>query len=432
MKCAIISIGTELLMGQVVDTNAVYLSQRLRELGFDVLYRYTVGDNDGRLTQILDEAFSSVDLVITSGGLGPTEDDMTKETITAYMGDTLVEHEPSKQALMAMAKERNHPFTKNNLRQIMMPTRATVFATDVGTAPGFSLKSSAKEIICLPGPPREMKTMFQRRVRPYLEQYQTDVIVYKMLRIFGRGESRVETDLLDLIDRQREVPDPTIATYAKDCECSVRVASKRHTEAEAEAALKPVVDEIRSRLGEWIFSENDEELVDVVGHKLIDRGITISSAESCTGGLFAGAITGVPGISAVFERSVVTYNYKAKMEELGVSGKTLEEKTAVSPEVCRQMLDGLYKKTGSDVCVAVTGNAGPTADGDTPVGLIYVGCRYQDKTVVKEVLTLNISRDWNRHYAVLAMLDTVNRMIDGKPVPLTGGKGHNWGSPSQR
>ncbi|WP_409336557.1 competence/damage-inducible protein A [Eubacterium sp. F2] len=416
MKSAIISVGTELLMGQVTDTNAVYLSQQLNTMGVDVMYRYTVGDNDGRLSEVLDLALKDCGLVITTGGLGPTEDDMTKETVTKYMGDVLEEHQPSKEALMKMAEERHHKFTENNMKQTLMPTRAEVFDTDAGTAPGFALSNDAgKTIVCLPGPPREMKRMFERRVRPWLAPKTDCVIAYQTLRIFGKGESLVETEILDLIDAQT---DPTIATYAQEGECSVRVASKRKTLKEAEDACHEVSDQIRKRVGDYIYSDDGRSLPEVVGEKLLKDKITISCAESCTGGMFAAYLTDIPGISEVFERGIVTYTERAKMEELGVSEKTIAEKTVVSPEVAAQMAEGLQKKTGSDVCVSVTGIAGPSGGTpEKPVGLIYVGCRYKGVTVVKKLLTLNMSRSWNRRYAVLSMFDTINRMLDGRAVP---------------
>lgn len=419
MKSAIISIGTELLMGQIVDTNAVFLAQGLNGLGIDVLYRYTVGDNDGRLAEVLELAFRDCDLVVTTGGLGPTEDDMTKETVARFMGDHLIPHPETLESLRRVAAERKaggRGFSENNFRQADVPSRAVVFPTNVGTAPGFALSNDdkTKMIICMPGPPREMTDMFRRRVRPFLAARQTDVIYYQTLREFGIGESMVEEKLLDLIDAQT---DPTIATYAKTAECTIRVASKRRTEAEAREAVQNMCDVIRERLWDAVYSDQDEEMVFVVGRKLIDRHISISCAESMTGGLFAARLTDVPGISEVFDRGLVTYTEKAKIDELGVSEKTLASETAVSPNVARQMADGLARKTGSDICVTVTGIAGPGGGTpEKPVGLFYVGCAFQGKTIVKKVDTRHQERDFNRAFAVLTMLDVVNRLLDGREV----------------
>lgn len=417
MKTAVLSVGTEILFGQITNTNTVFLSQQLNLLGFDVMYHYTVGDNSSRLAEIIQMAFRDCDLVITTGGLGPTEDDLTKETACQVMGDVLVRHEPSVQALEESARRRGRPLTANNYKQAMMPSRAEVFDNDAGTAPGFALSKDGKTIICMPGPPREMTRMWQRRVRPYLEKQQTSVIYYKVLRCFGIGESSLETELLPLIDTQT---DPTLATYAKEGECSVRVASKRATLEEAQEAVEQMIRKIRERVGDYIYSEDDEELAQVVGRKLIERGVSISACESCTGGMFGAALTSVPGISSVFERSLVTYTWRAKMEELGVKEETLLAHTAESREVAAEMAEGLAAKTGSDICISVTGLAGP--DGGTeekPVGTMFIGCCFDGQTMVRELRGRNVNRQWNRHYGVLSMLDMVNQVLDDRLEALS-------------
>lgn len=415
MKCAVVSVGTELLMGQVTDTNAVFLSRQLNLLGFDVLYRYTVGDNDGRLSEILELALRDCDLIFTTGGLGPTEDDMTKETVASVFHDKLVLHEASRKFLEEYFRRRRRKMTKNNLKQAMMPKRAVVFDNDAGTAPGFALEDRGKRILCMPGPPREMTRMFMRRVLPYLKKFSSGVIYYRTLRFFGKGESALETDLIDLIDGQT---DPTIATYAKEGECTVRIASKRQSIEEAKAAVNAVANEVAEREEEYLFSTDDENLEEVVGKKLISRKITISCAESMTGGLFAASLCRVPGISAVFDRGFVTYTYRAKKEELGVSEETLREQTAVCADVALQMAEGARRKAGTDIAVSVTGIAGPGGDmPGKPVGLIYVGIDSQDRKLVKKIQMRNVNRAWNRNYAVLCMLNIVNKVLDGKEIP---------------
>lgn len=409
MKTAILSVGTELLFGQITNTNTVFLSQQLQLLGFDVLYHYTVGDNAKRLAKVMETALQDCDLIITTGGLGPTEDDMTKEIACEVLHDTLVMHEPSLAALYEIARKRGRAMTENNLKQAMMPTRAVVFDNDAGSAPGMALSEGMKTIICMPGPPREMKRMWERRVRPFLEGKKNNVIHYKLLRFFGIGESSLETALLDLIDKQT---DPTLATYAKEGECSVRVTSKRATLEEASAAVEDMIQKIKDRVGEYLYSENDENFADVVGRKLIERGITISACESCTAGMFASELAGVPGISAVFDRSLVTYTYKAKIEELGVSAETLAECTAESREVCEEMVRGLFAKTGSRICVSVTGLAGPGGGTpEKPVGTIYMSCLFDGRLEIREIRTGRDNRNWNRHYAVLHMFDLINKML---------------------
>lgn len=412
MKTAVLSVGTEILFGQITNTNTVFLSQQLNLLGFDVMVHYTVGDNSGRLAEIIDMAFRDCDLVITTGGLGPTEDDLTKETACQVMEDVLVRHEPSFKALEESARRRGRPLTENNYKQAMMPSRAEVFDNDAGTAPGFALSKDGKTIICMPGPPREMTRMWERRVRPYLEKLQSGVIYYQVLRFFGIGESSLETRLLPLIDAQT---DPTLATYAKEGECSVRIASKRDSLEEAKAAVAEMILRVREKAGEYLYSEDDEELAQVVGKKLIARGISISSCESCTGGMFGAALTSVPGISAVFDRSLVTYTWRAKMEELGVRKETLNRYSAESQQVAAEMACGLAAKTGSRICVSVTGLAGPGGGTEEkPVGTMFIGCCFDGRTVVRELKGRNVNRQWNRHYAVLAMLDLVNQVLDGR------------------
>ncbi len=410
MKASIISVGTEILFGQITNTNSVFLSRQLNLLGFDVLYHHTVGDNESRLSEIIKASLKDCDIIITTGGLGPTEDDMTKETICSVFEDVLVEHKPSRKALENIAKERNYgKLTQNNYKQTLMPSRATVFHNDRGTAPGFALELKGKYAIALPGPPGEMTEMFDKKVKNFLKQFQESVICYRTLRFFGKGESSIETELIDLIDNQT---DPTIATYAKEGECSVRVASKRDSEEEACEAIDDVVSEIKNRLGEYIFSYDDEEFAEVVGKKLIEKNLSISCCESCTGGMFAETLTSVPGISKVFDRGITTYTEKAKIDELHVNPRTIEEKTVYSSEVAMEMVQGLYKKTGSDICISITGVAGPEGGKeDFRPGSAYVGFKYNKKSFVTRINGRNMNRDRNRKYMVLWMLNIINKNI---------------------
>lgn len=409
MKSAILSVGTELLFGQIVNTNAAFLSQQLNLLGFDVMYHYTVGDNPKRLQEMIQVAFQDCDLILTTGGLGPTQDDLTKEIVCRTMGDQLKLHQPSMDRLVAYFKKQNREMTENNKKQAYLPSKATVFDNDAGTAPGFALERDGKHMICMPGPPREMTAMFTGKVLPYLEEKSESTIYYRMLRAFGIGESMLETKLLPLINEQT---DPTLATYAKEGECSLRIASKRASRQEAKLAVDDMLEQVKAIVGEHIYSYDDEDLVNVVAQKLMDQNLTISSAESCTGGMFAASMTGISGISQVFDRSIVTYSNQAKMQELGVREETLAAFGAVSEETAREMAEGLFKVSGSDICVSVTGIAGP--DGGTaekPVGLVFIGCHYQGKTICRKVQMRNVNRNWNRNYAVLSMLDVINKLI---------------------
>ncbi len=409
MKTAILTVGTEILFGQIVNTNAAYLSQQLNNLGYDVMYHYTVGDNPQRLYDLIGLAFRDCDLILTTGGLGPTQDDLTKEVICKAMDDELIVNEECLATLKAMMESRGRVMTENNLKQANVPSRAIVLPNDAGTAPGFALEKDGKMIIAMPGPPREMTRMFQLQVKPLLQSRQDSVIYYRLLRTFGIGESMMETVLLPLINGQT---DPTIATYAKEGECSLRIASKRPTLEEAKEAVDAMIKEVDKLIGQYIYSYDGEDMVQVVGRLLKEKNLSISCAESCTGGLFAAGLIGISGISQVFDRGIVTYSNEAKVEELGVSGETLAQFGAVSEETAREMAIGLAKKTGSDICVSVTGIAGPDGGSEEkPVGLIYIGVNYKGQCHVKRIKTYKDNRKWNRDYAVLVMLNEIYKVI---------------------
>lgn len=409
MKTAILSVGTEILFGQIVNTNTVYLSQQMNMLGFDVMYHYTVGDNPKRVEEMIDLAFQDCDLILTTGGLGPTQDDLTKEVACKALDDTLVMMNDVLEEITKYFKTLGREMTENNKKQAIMPSRATVFHNDAGTAPGFALEKDGKYIICMPGPPREMKRMFQKSVAPFLQSMIDGALYYRQIRFFGIGESMLETQLLDLIDNQT---DPTLATYAKEGECSLRIASKRATEEEAEHAVDEMLEMVKERVGHYIYSCDDEELAQVVADRLMEQGLTLSSAESCTGGMFASTMTDIPGISQCFDRGLVTYSNQAKMEELGVSAGTLEKFGAVSEETALEMVEGLKRVSGSDVCISVTGIAGPGGGSEEkPVGLVYIGFSYGDKKICKKIQMRNVNRSWNRHYTLLCMLNVIYRNI---------------------
>lgn len=409
MKTAILSVGTEILFGQIVNTNTVYLSQQMNMLGFDVMYHYTVGDNPKRVEEMIDLAFQDCDLILTTGGLGPTQDDLTKEVACKALDDTLVMMDDVLEEITKYFKTLGREMTENNKKQAIMPSRATVFHNDAGTAPGFALEKDGKYIICMPGPPREMKRMFQKSVVPFLQSMIDGALYYRQIRFFGIGESMLETQLLDLIDNQT---DPTLATYAKEGECSLRIASKRATEEEAEHAVDEMLEMVKERVGHYIYSCDDEELAQVVADRLMEQGLTLSSAESCTGGMFASTMTDIPGISQCFDRGLVTYSNQSKMEELGVSAGTLEKFGAVSEETALEMVEGLKRVSGSDVCISVTGIAGPGGGSEEkPVGLVYIGFSYGDKKICKKIQMRNVNRSWNRHYTLLCMLNVIYRNI---------------------
>ena len=374
-----------------------------------MMYHYSVGDNPKRLLELIHLAFRDCDMIITTGGLGPTQDDLTKETIAKAMGERIVVSDMAMEALKSHYRKSERPMTENNLKQAYMPESAEVLPNDQGTAPGFWLEKDGKIIVSMPGPPREMTNMFSKEVMPRLRSLQDSVIHYRILRTFGLRESKMETVLLPLIDEQT---DPTIATYAKEGECSLRIASKRATLQEAKKAVDDMSQRVMDIIGEYVYSQDNEDLKDVVGRLLISKNITVSCAESCTGGLFAGTLTDIPGISCVFDRGIVTYSNKAKMEELGVKEDTLETFGAVSSQTAAEMAEGLAEKTGSDLCISVTGIAGPGGGSlQKPVGTAYVGIRWKGNTEIIKIQRRNVNRKWNRNYAVLSMLYEIYKRI---------------------
>ncbi len=410
MQASILSVGTELLFGQTINTNAAFLSERLNRMGIDVMYHFTVGDNPNRLEEILEEALTKTDLVITTGGLGPTQDDLTKEIVSKVMKDEMVLNEPALLAIQQFFLKVNRPMTDNNLKQAYVPKSALVLQNEMGTAPGFVLTLQNKTVACLPGPPREMSTMFDSSLAPYLDKMTGFSIFYRLIRTYGIGESALETTLMDLIDLQT---DPTIATYAMEGECYLRVTSKQSTMEEAVTRVDDMTRRIESRIGQYIYSLENQNLVDVVASILIAKKLTISCAESCTGGLFAATLTRVPGISAVFDRSFVTYSNQAKMDELGVKSETLQKFGSVSRETAAEMANGVFQKTASNICIAVTGIAGP--DGGTPekpIGLVLISLIYTDKEGIQQIYEeekyiQRNHREKNREITVLAMLHKI-------------------------
>lgn len=414
MQASIVSVGTELLFGQTVNTNATFLSDRLNKMGIDVMYHFTVGDNPDRLTEILEDALDKTDLVITTGGLGPTQDDLTKEIVCRVLKDELVLNEPALLAIQQFFLKVSRPMTENNIKQAYVPNGALVFHNAMGTAPGFALTQKNKTVACLPGPPREMSAMFDASLAPYIEKMTGSNIFYRMIRTYGIGESALETALIDLIDNQT---DPTIATYAMEGECYLRVTSKRDQLEEAQHQVNIMVDQIVARIGRYVYSVDGQNLVDVVAQKLMEKGLTISCAESCTGGLFSATLTRVPGISSVFDRGFVTYSNRAKIDQLGVLPETLEEYGAVSMETANEMSNGVYRATGSNFCIAVTGIAGPEGGTEEkPVGLVYISLVYTDEKGNQQVYSeekfiQRNHREKNREITVLAMLHQIYRQL---------------------
>ena len=408
MKTAILAVGTELLFGQTVNTNAAYLSEKLNLMGFDVMYHFVVGDNPARLKEKLADAFTDTDLVILTGGLGPTQDDLTKEMVAEYMGVEMHLDERVVDDLNAIFAKRGGNMPENNMKQAYLPDGCTPFYNASGTAPGFALEKDGKVAICLPGPPREMKWLFENGVRDYLEKFMEKKMVYRVIRTIGIGESDLEMLLMPLIDGQT---DPTIATYAKEGECTLRVASQRDSEEEASAAVDEMTGRVRKLAGEYIYSLENEELNEVVVRILKEKGLTIASSESCTGGLFAAAITDVAGASDVISSSYVTYSNESKIKELGVPAEIIERFGVVSKETAEAMAAGTKKRSGADIAVSITGFAGPESDPGHEAGEAYIGYAVGDIKGHIEVHTSRNFRTWNRRYFTLRMLRAVYMLI---------------------
>ena len=400
MKASIIAVGTELLFGQVVNSNAAYLSENLNHMGFDVMYHFVVGDNPARLKEKLADAFADTDLVLLTGGLGPTQDDLTKEMVAEYMGADLYMDERVVEELREFFHKRGGKMAENNFKQAYLPVGCTPLYNASGTAPGFALTKDGKTAICFPGPPRELKWLFEHGARQYLEQMTDKKMYYRIVRTIGIGESDLEMALMPLIDGQT---DPTIATYAKEGECTLRVASQRASIDEAKAAVDDMIGRIKSIVGRYIYSIDDEELHEVVVRLLREQSISISAAESCTGGGFASLITDVAGASDVFKGSYVTYSNESKIR-LGVKADIIGAHGVVSPETAIEMAEALYKETGAELCISVTGYAGPDADSGHEAGEAYIGYKYEGKSGFAVVKTNRNERIWNRNYIKLRMM----------------------------
>ncbi len=408
MIAEIIAVGTELLMGQIANTNAQYISKRLAELGINVYFHTVVGDNPVRLEATLKEALKRSDIVITTGGLGPTKDDLTKETIAKTMNRNLVLHADILEQIREFFMKKHRQMVPNNEKQAYLPENSTIIPNPNGTAPGCILEDNGKTVIMLPGPPKEMQPMFDQTVFAFLRQKTGLVLVSRMLKVFGIGESELETRLMDLIDSQ---DNPTIAPYVSQGEVTVRVTARCTTKEEACTLLDPVVSEIEARMGAMVYAEEGECLEQVVFNLLKQNGLIMATAESCTGGLLAEKIISLPGASEVFQRGYVTYANRAKIEDLGVSEETINTFGAVSRETALEMVQGLQKKTEATVGAAITGIAGP--DGGTaekPVGLVFIAVFVKDKTVCK-AFELMGNRERIRNDACMRALDLIRRLI---------------------
>jgi len=357
----------------------------------------------------LDYYLKKVDIIITTGGLGPTQDDLTKEVISEYFDMDLVVDDEILEEIVKIFNDMNRTMTENNKKQAFVPDGGKALKNSMGTAPGIYIEKNGKYVILLPGPPHEMKHLFEDHVFDIISSKDDKVISSMYIKVFGVGESKVEDMLKDLIDHQTS---PTIATYAKLGEVEVRITASGKNEVENQILLKNMKEEIESRLGDSIYSLTGESIQEAVGNMLIDKNITFSFAESCTGGLLSSMITEINGISKVFNRSIVTYSNEAKMSEVGVNKETLDEYGAVSEETAREMAKGLYEITKSDVCVSITGIAGPEGGSEEkPVGLVYIGICYLGDCYV-EKFNFRGGRNRIRNYSALNCLNLIRKIVN--------------------
>lgn len=405
MNGEIIAVGTELLLGNIINTNAQFLSEELSNLGINVYYQTVVGDNEDRLKKAIQAALNRADLLILTGGLGPTDDDLTKETVACLLDLNMYLHEESKSLI---EKYLNKKISESNLKQAYVPEGSIVLKNDNGTAPGIIIEKNEKTVVLLPGPPKEMAPMFSEKVKPYLEKKSPFVMHSVILRLFGIGESSVGDEIKDLMQNDN----PTVAPYAKDNETILRITARASSKEEADKMNAEMIKKIDERLGEFIYSHNDTPLHVVCARKLIEKNVSISFAESCTAGLLTSTLAEVPGVSSVLSESVVTYSNDAKERYLGVKHETLEKFGAVSKETASEMAEGIRARSKSDIGVSVTGIAGP--DGGTkekPVGLVYIGIATESETKVYELRLIGRDRNKIRHAAVMNALSIVNKTL---------------------
>lgn len=411
MNCEIICVGTELILGDIVNTNSQYLSSELASLGINVYFHTTVGDNPTRLKSALAIALKRSNLVIITGGLGPTNDDITTQTVSEAFGLELIEHEESLKQITDYFLKNNLNMSSNNYKQALIPKGATVFPNDNGTAPGYAIEGSGYYIVILPGPPAELKPMFEKYVRKYLSKFSTSRIISHTLNLFGIGEAQIAEKVADLMQSSN----PTLAPYAKNGQVQLRITASGTTVDECEFLAESMIEEIYNRLGDYIYGKDVTDLQEVVVNSLIDKGLKIATAESCTGGLLSKRITEISGASKIFDYGIVAYSDEVKISRLGVKKSTIDTYGAVSAQTAAAMALGACQNSGSDIGIGITGIAGPTGGTDSKqVGQVFIALTDLKFVWVKELYldTKHKRRDRIRHLAVLNTLDLVRRYIN--------------------
>ncbi len=391
-RAEILCVGTELLIGDIVNTNAAYLSRRLATLGIGVYRQAVVGDNPARLAEDVRAALSRSDLVVMSGGLGPTYDDLTKETVAGVFGRKMEMHAPSLARIESYFSATGRAMTDNNKKQALMPEGAVVFPNDYGTAPALALENEeGRVVVMLPGPPRELEPLFREQVEPYLKKRCAAILVSRNLHIIGMGESTVESELPEEI---KSSENPTVAPYCATGEVRLRVTARDADEAHATRLCDEMVERLMTLpLGKYVYGIDVPDPEHALVAELITRGMTVATAESCTGGLIAKKLTDVAGCSAVVAGGVVTYQTREKEKILGVDPALIEAHTVVSAPVAEAMAQGALARLAVDLAIATTGFAGPGGGTEAePVGTVYVAVATKDK-VISRRLSLGARRD---------------------------------------
>ena len=409
MTVEIIAVGTEILLGNIVNTNAAYLAEKCAGLGLSCYHQDVVGDNEERLMETIRLALTRADIILLSGGLGPTQDDLTKEAAAKVMGKELYLHEPSREAIRQFFAERNLEITENNWKQAMVPEGAVVVENPGGTAPGIIIAENGKHVVLMPGPPGELIPMFEKSIMPYLAGLTSGVIYSQTVKICGVGESKAESMVEDLVSAQNN---PTIATYAKTGEVHLLVTATAPDEKEAKKLVKPMVKELKGRFGNHVYTTDSEVTLEkAVVDLLAANKLTACTVESCTGGMLSARLINVPGVSEVFKSGYVTYSNKSKRKLLGIKKNNLMKHGAVSEQIAREMAKTAAVLARTDVSVSTTGIAGP--DGGTPekpVGLVYIACNVCGRTTVKEC-RFHGSREKIRESTVSAALSLMRECI---------------------
>ena len=409
----IISVGTELLLGHVTNTDARDISEMLSKIGINVKYHTVVGDNPERLRKCVETAKSRADIIITTGGLGPTCDDLTKQILAEAFGLRLVENKAEREGLYDYIRY-GKKFTDNNFTQAMLPEGCTVFHNNCGTAPGCGFEKDGKIVVMIPGPPKECNAMFRASALPYLRKLSEELIVSHSVRIFGLGESSVDDIFAEEMNR---MTNPTMAPYAKECDCLLQITAKAKSVDEAEKMIAPVMEHVIKSLGDVVYGVDVECIEESVIKLLREKGMTFSAAESCTGGELAKRFTDMPGASAFFKGGVVTYTNEAKAKLLGIDPALIEEKGAVSYEGAKAMAENVRALLGTDIGVGVTGLAGPDGDGVHEVGTVFVSLAVEGETFVKELhMGAMRTRSFIRRMAGNHIYDMMRRWLSGIDV----------------